>query len=564
MERLRADSLSDRQRRILDGLVAGKSNGVLAQELGITLDGVKWHVSQLLWDTGCADRHALADWWRREQGAAKPAFFFGLRWPSGESLAMPVHATLTLVLTVAIVAGIYAGWTCTGASGPRATRVSALGKVAYVRDGDVWVKDLPDGDAHRVTARDFGDEAYVAPKWSPSGAWLLAYSNAQAVVMRADGTSRRVYDGRFTMPVWSPVADRLAFAHMSDGSGTPDEILVEDAEGSDRIVAASATAPPGEHAAISDVNWSPDGLRIAYAEHHWRDTGASIEHTYEAIRIAAADGSATPEDRYVERAPPEDRLGIFAYDGRSVAFYRLPPFTADGADGVLLELVTTPGTTPTFYFESSPEALLTPGPLPAPGDAKPVALFDPSLRSPVVRGVTAITEGAGREGWAQKRVALLVWASGVIADLSDAAVAAIGPALSFDKQQIAYSAMPDTPALSGGDDAKRALAQRKIWVMRRASADDALYRDRQQLTSDRAYRDEYPQFSADGREILFARLDREDHWSLWLMPSGGGTPTQIVDDIELPSKGGDEAWFGYYGVIAWHNVFDWWRPRTGA
>jgi Tol biopolymer transport system component/DNA-binding CsgD family transcriptional regulator len=552
MERLRADSLSERQRRILDGLVAGKSNGVLAQELGITLDGVKWHVSQLLWDTGCADRHALADWWRREQGAAKPAFFFGLRWPSGESLATPVHATLTLVLTVAIVAGIYAGWTCTGASGPRATRVSALGKVAYVRDGDVWVKDLPDGDAHRVTAHDFGDEAYVAPKWSPSGQWLLAYSNAQAVVMRADGTSRRVYDGRFTMPVWSPVADRLAFAHMSDGSGTPDEILVEDAEGSDRIVAASATAPPGEHAAISDVSWSPDGLRIAYAEHHWRDAGASIEHTYEAIRIVAADGSAPPEDRYVEPAPPEDRLGILAYSGQAIVFYRLPSFSASAsADGVQLLRVGSGVGAAAQALTDAP--VLIHGPLYA---------FD--------RGNLAVTGGAGRESWTNKQLAV-IYPTGAWEVITDSSAASISPAWEPDGARIAYSAMPDAPGLSGGDDAKDALAQRKIWIVGAGNPAPATpcivracYPPNEQLTFDRAYRDEYPQFSVDGREILFARLDGEDRWSLWLMPSSGGTPQRVVDEIELPSKGGDEAWFGYYGVIAWHNVFDWWRPRTGA
>ena len=43
-----------------------------------------------------------------------------------------------------------------------------LGWLAYVLDGDIWIKYLPDGQPQRIT----DDGVNVAPRWSPSGRWL--------------------------------------------------------------------------------------------------------------------------------------------------------------------------------------------------------------------------------------------------------------------------------------------------------------------------------------------------------------------------------------------------------
>jgi DNA-binding CsgD family transcriptional regulator len=70
---------NERQRQVLDLLVEGKTNAELAARLGITLDGAKWHVGELLAQTRCEDRQALVRWWRqRREGRATawiiPAF----------------------------------------------------------------------------------------------------------------------------------------------------------------------------------------------------------------------------------------------------------------------------------------------------------------------------------------------------------------------------------------------------------------------------------------------------------------------------------------------------------
>lgn len=55
---------SDVQRRILDGVAHGKTNAQIAGEVGMTLDGVKWHISRALAETGLSDRVSLGRWWQ--------------------------------------------------------------------------------------------------------------------------------------------------------------------------------------------------------------------------------------------------------------------------------------------------------------------------------------------------------------------------------------------------------------------------------------------------------------------------------------------------------------------
>jgi DNA-binding CsgD family transcriptional regulator len=65
-------SPNQRERAILEALVAGRTNAEIGAGLGISADGVKWYVSQLLSETGCGNRRELAGWWAdaRESVAA--------------------------------------------------------------------------------------------------------------------------------------------------------------------------------------------------------------------------------------------------------------------------------------------------------------------------------------------------------------------------------------------------------------------------------------------------------------------------------------------------------------
>lgn len=61
------DSLTPRQREVLDLIARGKTNGEIAEHLGITLDGAKFHVREILAKLGVESREEAAAWWRADR-----------------------------------------------------------------------------------------------------------------------------------------------------------------------------------------------------------------------------------------------------------------------------------------------------------------------------------------------------------------------------------------------------------------------------------------------------------------------------------------------------------------
>src|SRR5690606_29697317 len=67
-ERLRTsvEEVTDRQLEVARLVAAGKTNGEIADALGITLDGAKYHVSELLGRLGLERREDIRAWYRQE------------------------------------------------------------------------------------------------------------------------------------------------------------------------------------------------------------------------------------------------------------------------------------------------------------------------------------------------------------------------------------------------------------------------------------------------------------------------------------------------------------------
>ncbi len=55
----------------------------------------------------------------------------------------------------------------------------SLGMLAYLKGGDWWVKELPGGQAQRLTT----DERSARPTWSPSGQWLTYLKDGELWVV---------------------------------------------------------------------------------------------------------------------------------------------------------------------------------------------------------------------------------------------------------------------------------------------------------------------------------------------------------------------------------------------
>jgi Tol biopolymer transport system component len=392
---------------------------------------------------------------------------------------------------------------------PTESIASNLGKVAYELDGSIYVKDLPNGEPRRL-----GEGAM--PRWSPSGEWLLFLDpGGWEAVARSDGRgeSRRMtgFDA-----VWSPRDDRLAYGQWSV-ERSPWSLIVETADGStSREVAAIDGSPCGR------VHWSPDGARLAYS------LEAAMPERRGSLWVVDVDGGSPLE----LASSTGDGLLVAGWtaDGAYVLFWRDIQFSASMmADGLPLEAVPAQG---------GPPLALAAGHL---------ALWAPSP----VDGRIAMTT-SGRMTWTRSRVFVVDAAGGALRYLTPEDRASIQPAWSPDGARIAFVSKPDAGDGGGGPGWKleEMAADRRIWLM---NADGS---EQRPLTDDAAYRDEYPLWSADGSQILFARLDGERHASLWLMSADGGEPRRVVDAIGSST----EPLMGYYTNIGWGGMFDWWQP----
>lgn len=556
------DILTPREWQVLGLLREDLSNEAIAERLAVSTETVKSHVASILLKLGVENRHEAARW-RPEP--RKQRVWLGALVPADLVARLKLHGIVYAAGVTAIaVAGVLVGllvWgvahntSRSGVAIGEHDRSLLLGRVAYVHDDDIWIKELPDGASTRLTnhATDDANDpsnstAYARPAWSPSGAWLTVLKNKQPEVIRADGTDARLYNVSPGGLVWSPTADRLAYT-------TDDrDLVVENADGSDAKTVATWHAAPGLTGGLSNAVWSADGAQLAYVEER-AQPGPPLKRVYAGVWRVAADGSGVSAAVYSAGSPPQDGVGIVGWSGSDfIWFYRVPSFTADLADGVALQQ-TEPVSGTVFHL--APHFLTSATSTPAP-PYDSIMLIEPELRSTAPTGdLLAVTDGAGRETWTGKSIAVVSAANATITDLTASSVAAVEPSWSPDGQKIAFASAPEAGVdISGDEPTKAALAQRRIWVM------GGLGGNARQLSTDPTYRDEFPQWSPDGSQILFARLDKNDRWSLWLMPSNGGGANEVVPDISPNILGSTApAWFGFYGTIAWHDVMDWWRPH---
>lgn len=101
---------SKRQKQVLDRLARGWSNQQIADDLGISLDGAKWHLREILSTLGVRSREEAAEYWRRRNGMPSRfarAFGAGLHWPM--RVAMAATATAAGVAVVLVAAALWAG-----------------------------------------------------------------------------------------------------------------------------------------------------------------------------------------------------------------------------------------------------------------------------------------------------------------------------------------------------------------------------------------------------------------------------------------------------------------------
>jgi DNA-binding CsgD family transcriptional regulator len=75
--------LTERQQAVIQLMAKGLTNSEIAERIGVTLDGVKWHVREILGKFGVDSREeAVARWRERAKGSRGPRVWAGLLWGS--------------------------------------------------------------------------------------------------------------------------------------------------------------------------------------------------------------------------------------------------------------------------------------------------------------------------------------------------------------------------------------------------------------------------------------------------------------------------------------------------
>ncbi|HEY4669052.1 MAG TPA: helix-turn-helix transcriptional regulator, partial [Tepidiformaceae bacterium] len=94
-------SWTPRQREVLELIADGYTNREIAERLGISLDGAKWHVSEIISKLGVQSREDAAQLWLRERRRHWPSRMF-------KTVAAPVGWAAGAVAVAGIVALVLA------------------------------------------------------------------------------------------------------------------------------------------------------------------------------------------------------------------------------------------------------------------------------------------------------------------------------------------------------------------------------------------------------------------------------------------------------------------------
>src|SRR5262249_55007182 len=151
---------------------------------------------------------------------------------------------------------------------PPQTPPPVTGKLAYIHNGNVWIKTLPDGMARQVSQTGGAE----SPQWSPSGNWLVFCEGQKTVLVPMAGERIEIKGG---YAAWAPRDDQLAFIDddglriVTPGGSQSQERLVF--RNSPRArVAGFAWSPDGSTFALSVITPDPGGRPEFRVGHLWR------------------------------------------------------------------------------------------------------------------------------------------------------------------------------------------------------------------------------------------------------------------------------------------------------
>ena len=210
-------------------------------------------------------------------------------------------------------------------------------RIAFVRDGRVWVMEANGSSAHALTAPGFEDDH---PSWSPDGNRILFthctlpfgfVDRCNITVMNADGSGLKKILGGTWMDdaaVYSPNGKEIAFDSTRGGFTSAVWVMNANGTGLRRL-----TDPDLE---AHGPDWSPDGSHILFSTNQDRPQAD--------IWVMRADGSHQVQLTHLPPTGDDSPIARFSPDGTQIALLgpRLDPsspccwdlyfMNADGSD----------------------------------------------------------------------------------------------------------------------------------------------------------------------------------------------------------------------------------------
>lgn len=242
--------LTDRQREVLALIERGCTNYEIAQALGISLEGAKYHIREIMTKLGADSREEAVQLWReRERARRRPSLraIFALPWVRIAGAA----GAAAIVVAVVVAALAFAD------GDERGQRVL----VAHTNTG------LPllvlDGGGNEVFR---AEGAYLSPRFSPDGTRLAAIVRDEVSEQKtyidiydtSDWTSIRYEPGGELLHNtigWSPDSTLLAIVPL-------DRVVLLDRDGRE-VASTDQLLPPAPDTRLQPPLWAPDSHRLA-------------------------------------------------------------------------------------------------------------------------------------------------------------------------------------------------------------------------------------------------------------------------------------------------------------
>lgn len=442
---------------------------------------------------------------------------------------------LALLTVLLLVTGCTGGGPAPGGGAPGAGQAEAAfpGRVAYIKGGNVFVLAAGQGPV-QVTK----DGQNLAPAFSADGKWLLFLKKGDNglaelwAVPAAGGEARPVHQGALVPAVWlafgwAPTGSRLAYASLDD-QNRPGMLWTVD----------FTDAGPGQprqvfttRAGLYSFAWAPDNSRLAVSAGSVRQ-GSAEPARIEVVPLDGTKSKVLVNWRAIlgavrgQTAQQVAELGGLTWspDGQWLSFVGLPVDAAQSAEGVPLYLVhTEKATMKNLGF----------------------MLAYPQWLQWNARGDRlALISGSGRDVSYGKK--LMVFdpehAEKPVLELTPQGEVDKDPDWAPDGSGVVVSRQAEEQVFAGPNN-----SQVRQWTPKGAIVVTTGGKPRA-VTDGKAGADLAPQFSADGKHVLFLRIN-DNKPSVWLAAADGSKAKLLVQEVDVPP--------GYFGELHAAAVLSW-------